>query len=803
MLRILLLLIASFASASIWAQHELHLSVRGQDAVALNGEVYLPSLEKFVSLEKGEAKIEFGDEGVYPIVVYVEGYKSLSRKVKVKGLITKAQVELERLNINLREVTVRGGDSSNTGIQRLNAIDGVAIYAAKKNEVLVPADMAANKAVNNARQVFSKVPGLNIWESGDAGVQLDIGARGLSPSRTSNFNVRQNGYDISADALGYPESYYTPPTEAVERIEVVRGAAGLQYGTQFGGMLNFVMKGAPEKTGFELESRQTIGSFGLFNSFNSIGYRKEKTGVYGFYQHKQSNGWRPNSQVDQNTGYLQIEHDVNEKLSLRAEYTYMHYLSQLPGGLTDEEFERDPSQSKRERNWFRVKWNLASLSADYKISDKWRLNSRFFALMASREALGNLERINRIDNGEERTLIYGGFQNIGNETRVLRRYNFLGNPANLLIGTRLYAGFTESRQGEASNGSDHDFTYNNPDDLEGSDYDFPSRNAAVFAENIFRITDKLSITPGVRFEYINTRADGWYKESAYNSAGELVASQKVEEEKELNRAFVLGGLGVSQKLKNKTELYANFSQNYRAITFNDIRVDNPNFVIDPNITDERGFNFDLGYRGKPKSYLTFDIGLFYLAYNNRIGFLTIIDSTTYLEKRLRTNVGDSRSYGLESFVEVDWFDLFRSEPIKSQLRTFVNFSYLQAEYVSSEDNLVEGKEVELVPPMTLKTGITYQRNDFKVSYQFSYNDAQFTDAYNTQEPVPTAIAGEIPAYWVSDLSLGYKYKWLVAEAGVNNLFDNQYFTRRATGYPGPGVIPAKPRNFYFTLGVKF
>ena len=57
---------------------------------------------------------------------------------------------------------------------------------------------------------------------------------------------RQNGVEMSADALGYPESYYSPPIQAVEQIEIVRGAASLQYGTQFGGLINFKLKDAPE-----------------------------------------------------------------------------------------------------------------------------------------------------------------------------------------------------------------------------------------------------------------------------------------------------------------------------------------------------------------------------------------------------------------------------------------------------------------------------------------------------------------------------------------------------------------------------
>src|SRR6201994_4765327 len=80
------------------------------------------------------------------------------------------------------------------GITRLKDVDGAAIYAGKKSEVIVLKDITANTATNNARQIYSKVAGLNIWENDDAGLQLGIGGRGLNPNRVTNFNTRQNGY---------------------------------------------------------------------------------------------------------------------------------------------------------------------------------------------------------------------------------------------------------------------------------------------------------------------------------------------------------------------------------------------------------------------------------------------------------------------------------------------------------------------------------------------------------------------------------------------------------------------------------
>ena len=124
-------------------------------------------------------------------------------------------------------------------MRQLKPVEGTAIYAGKKSEVVVVENLTINSATNNARQLYSQIVGLNIYENNDAGLQLNIGGSGLNPNRTSNFNTRQNGYDISADVLGYPESYYTPPSDALQTIEVVRGAASLQYGTQFGGLINF------------------------------------------------------------------------------------------------------------------------------------------------------------------------------------------------------------------------------------------------------------------------------------------------------------------------------------------------------------------------------------------------------------------------------------------------------------------------------------------------------------------------------------------------------------------------------------
>jgi len=65
------------------------------------------------------------------------------------------------------------------------------------------------------------------------------------------------------------------------------------------------------------------------------------------------------------------------------------------------------------------------------------------------------------------------------------------------------------------------------------------------------------------------------------------------------------------------------------------------------------------------------------------------------------------------------------------------------------------------------------------------------------------VIGQIPEYEIVDLSILYKFKKYKIELGINNLLDKAYFTRRATGYPGPGIIPSPPRNYYITLELQF
>ncbi|KKL25255.1 hypothetical protein LCGC14_2407140, partial [marine sediment metagenome] len=234
----------AFTSSAMFAQYVVQgkvVSAASNEPVP-NAEVFLTTLRKStITNDFGDFKFQDIPKGTYNFTVFAYEYAILDHEVSISD-DTSLNLELESLGIELSEVVVTQRKERLFALKRLRDVEGTAIYAGKKSEVVLVSNLTANLAGGNARQIYSQVVGLNIYENNDAGLQLNIGGRGLNPNRSANFNTRQNGYDISADVLGYPESYYTPPAESISEIEVVRGAASLQYGTQFGGLINFKLK---------------------------------------------------------------------------------------------------------------------------------------------------------------------------------------------------------------------------------------------------------------------------------------------------------------------------------------------------------------------------------------------------------------------------------------------------------------------------------------------------------------------------------------------------------------------------------
>ena len=705
---------------------------------------------------------------------------------------------------NLSEIILKANRIKAFQLKRLDDSQGTSIYAGKKNEVVLVAQTMANLAVNSSRQIYSQVAGLNIYENDDAGIQLHIGGRGLDPNRTSNFNTRQNNYDISADVLGYPESYYTPPAESLSEIQIIRGAASLQYGTQFGGLVNFIILSPNTKKSLEITSRNTFGSNNLYTNYTSFSGKIKKFSYYSFVNYKKGDGFRENSEFDSKNMYMNFNYQLNKKTKISTEFTYLNYLAQQAGGLSDKMFNENPYQSNRKRNWFNLDWFLYNLKLESELNEKTSVSINFFGLNAKRKSLGfRSNRVDQIDPLEERDLIYGDFNNFGLESKLLTKYKILDKKSIFLLGFKYYNSNNTGEQGPGINNSEPNFNFQYdlfPNYRYQSFFTYPNLNFSLFGENIFYLSDKLSVTPGFRFENIKTESDGYYKNINLDAAGNVILNELNYSNDIRKRSFVLFGVGLSFKPKNFIEFYGNISENYRSVTFADISIFNPSYSINPNISDESGMTADFGLRGNIKNFISYDISLFNLSYNDRIGFVQKLMKDGRV-KTERGNVGDAKIFGIESLIDFDLKKIFINNENYS-LNYFINTSFIDSEYISSEIPGIKGKKVEFVPKLNLKTGLRFGYGDFMFSSQYSYMSNQFTDSSNAISGNLSGVIGQIPSYKILDLSTSYYFKNFTFESGVNNLLNEKYFTRRATGYPGPGIIPSSPRTFYFTIEIK-
>lgn len=760
----------------------------------VGAEIYL-SGNGLLAVSDSEGTFAFNQSGQpIDLVVFAENFEILETRISAGDNIV---LELEEIRENLSAVEIFARQKKQFSLERMQDVSGTAIYAGKKSEVVLVDQTLANLASNNARQIYSQVAGLNIFQNDDAGLQLNIGGRGLDPNRSSNFNTRQDGYDISADVLGYPESYYTPAAEATEQIQIIRGAASLQYGTQFGGLVNFILKKPNPNKPLEVTTRNTVGSQGLYTNFTSVSGTSGNWGYYSFFNFKRGNGFRPNSEFNSKNAYAYLSYSFSPKTKISAAFTYMTYLAQQAGGLTDAMFAEDPYQSNRERNWFSVNWMLYNLKFEHEFGKDTRLSINGFGLQADRSALGfRTNRVSQVDPGGVRDLIQGDFANFGLEARILHPYR-LGT---LLVGTKFYKANNSNTQGPGSDGSDANFSFQNeafPNYPNQNDYVYPNLNWALFTEHIFPLSKRFSITPGARFEYINTQSDGFYRRINTDAAGNVIQNEVIQEQEINKRSFVLLGVGSSYKMDMGIEIYANLSQNYRSVTFSDISTVNPAYSIDPNIGDERGFTADLGTRGTLWERLSFDASIYTLSYQDRIGFIqkAFPDGSVKTE---RTNVGNALLYGLETLVDYQWVNRE-----KTQISTFINLALTGSEYLSSQTSGITGNQVEFVPRYNIKTGVEGGYKNLMMRLQYTAIADQFSDATNALESNLSGVIGLIPAYQVMDLSATYNYKFIKLETGVNNLLNQAYFTRRATGYPGPGIIPSPGRNYYLTIGLTF
>lgn len=701
--------------------------------------------------------------------------------------------------LDLNEVTV--GERKNTiHTERLPDVHNTYITAGKKSEVIQIDGVNGNITEKTGRQIFAKIPGVFVYDMDGSGNQVNISTRGLDPHRSWEYNIRQNGIITNSDMYGYPASHYSPAMESIQRVELVRGASSLQYGAQFGGMINYVTKSPDTTKAFTFETVNSGGSFGLFSSYNAIGGKVGKLTYSAYYQKRHSDGYRKGAKSDAQSQYVSLMYEFSKSFRIKAELGRSEYVYRIPGPLTDAMFKEDPRQSTRSRNYFNPDIYVPSIVLDWKINPDTQLKLTTSGVYGARnslmfDAFANVpDTISRVTNTyRARQVDIDNFKSFTSELRLVHQYDWLGLRNVVSGGVQYMHNKLRRRQlGKGTTGSDFDLTVTDPQF--GRDMYLTTDNIAFFVENLIFITPRLSLSPGVRVEKGGT-----------DMTGKITYYDPQNLPNTIKHSFPLFGISSQYKLGENSRAYAGFSQAYRPVVFKDIIPGSVLERVDKDLKDATGYNLEAGISGNIRDVLKYDIGLFQVMINHRMGTVSMKDEngTAYL---FRTTTGDSKTRGVEAYLEYTAFKRYKGGEPQTELSFFTSTSYFDAKYVrgtavqNNENKSVAGNRVEGVPTWISRNGIQFQYKKLSVTAQYSYVSSNFANPLNTVEPSANGTIGNVPGYGLLDLNatlyLGQHYK---LRFGVNNITDKQYFTKRPTMYPGAGVWSSDGRS----LGVSF
>ena len=478
----------------------------------------------------------------------------------------------------------------------------------------------------------------------------------------------------------------------------------------------------------------------------------------------------------------------------------MDYVQQIAGGLTDAQFSANAKQSERARNYFQPFINIPALIFNYDLSANTHLEITSHAILGQRNSVQYINTPNIADTFNTALNSYNPrqvdrdyYNGFTTEARLLHHYKVGKINSTLAGGLRYFNQLTKRRQkGVGTTGKDFDLTLVKP---YGNDLHLKTHNYAAFVENIFQVSPRLSVTPGVRYEIIRTDLSG------------VISSATVPVLYKGKRDFPLFGLGLQYQVNRFSQIYANASQAYRPYLYANATPADRVDKVDLNLKDSKGYDIDIGYRGHYKNVLHFDVNAYYLFYGDRVGLITQKDpdNTTYL---YTTNIGNSVSKGAELYVEFSLLKFIDKKQNSNDIRFFNSIAYNSSKYASGELNRagvntnIEGKYVENSPEWINRSGVQLQFKNFATAIQYSFTGKAYNDAFNTTYSI-NGVTGLIPAYHVWDWSFNWQFtKQYRLSGGINNFTNEKYFNRRITFYPGPGILPADGRTFYLTVGIK-
>ncbi len=651
---------------------------------------------------------------------------------------------------------------------------GTQIFSGKKNTV-TDLKQIPKLQTNNYRQATSQTPGLLISEIPNESLAA-MTYRGLGdPHESYNILLLQDGLPVAADMYGYPAHYYSPALPMMEKFQFIRGGAGLLYGPQPGGVVNYLSAPLYQGQAQRGQVGLTAGSYNLLSTNNAV-FGSSGDHAYGVeYFRRQGNG--PQSvNSDFTADYVQLRnHTFKGKNKYKLSFNGYNSDHGEPGafaktsGANANVYGADLKRATKRHD--RLKVTRAQLAAgiERRIDKDSELHvnlwGQAYERFSKRQRGGGFGTFPSGADAATNTINTQRYYGLAGEVRYRRNYRALGNEHSFSGGVLTYnidSPLVEERGARADANSG----------VTRRRMERKTRTNSFFAENRFAF-GKLMVTPGIRVESIRQTID----ERKNAGTGTTRADDRTDNQP-------LFGLGLAYHTSDDSQLYANASESYKPITYQESVPLDASTEVSEDIAPSKVVTYELGHRGQTAA-LNWDLSAFFIRYENKFGQ---VGTASGVEFR---NTGAGTHQGIDAATELKLANFVDTLKPFGNFNLYANISILDARYTRGS---LKDKTPMYAPKTISRVGLIHSREErYKVALMGVILGQHFGTDDNADERA-------IGAYTVFDLTadVNLTKAWLVS-AGINNLFDREYYSR----VRNDGLVWALDRNFYAGVTYQF
>ncbi|UUM32016.1 TonB-dependent receptor family protein [Vibrio japonicus] len=627
-------------------------------------------------------------------------------------------------------------------------------------------------AAQSIDMALQSVPGIKVQDESGTGVLPNISVRGLKASRSGHAQFLMDGVPLTLAPYGHTGQSIFPATlSMLDRIDIVRGGAAVQYGpNNVGGVINLVTKPIPDVWQTEISNRLTVfegGDTPLNDLYlRTGGWLNDTLALQLEGNFLNGESFREHSDTEVKNYQAKVQWLVSDSQELQAFIQRYDADTQMPGALSPDDYEQDRHQSKRPYDEYQgesTRWSVKYLQdldlaggAEFEIMTFGHRSERFFQ-WGFNNAGGHWA-----DPALPSTLVRTSpreFSVYGIEPKLAVFVDGTSVTQNWIIGARYV-------------NEDIDYKLTQTPIAGGvtavpRDWHLDTDAYAGYVSNeIGLFNDALKITPGLRYE----RVDMSFKDLGQESQ----ADNEVTE--------WLPGLTVAYHFNDQWLGYANAQKSLRA----------PQIAYIRGLGEEGSelaWNYELGAR-YTQGTTSFNAALYRIDFKDQLQWQSATQTFD--------NIGKTLHQGLE--LSARYVPVFLPA-----LSVGASYNYLDA--TLEEEGANKGNQLPDTSKHQLSWDATYAFTGFDTTLSGFYFSEAYSDNANTSEEDASGATGKVPSYMVWNFNLGtdlYKSEasTLRMNLAVSNLFEEDYYFRGIDTSP-VGRYPAPGRSYTLDINYQF